>query len=60
MGEKHSSEAPHHLEEEGKGEDEEFLKNGWWAPDPKELQLEEEDKEYFIELLMGGSTARLP
>jgi hypothetical protein len=38
-------------------EDEEIMVNGWWSPDPRELQFGEEEQEYFIELLMGGSAA---
>jgi hypothetical protein len=56
VGEKCSSGTSRHLEEEEEEEDEEFIKNGWWAPDLKELQIEGE-QEYFIELLMGGSTS---
>jgi hypothetical protein len=36
-------------------EDEEIMKDGWWTPDLKELQIEEGEKEYFIELHMSGS-----
>jgi hypothetical protein len=33
------------------------MEDGWWSPDPRELQIGEEETEYFIELLMGGSAA---
>jgi hypothetical protein len=36
-------------------EDEEIMEDGWWSHDPRELQVSEEEQEYFIELLMGGS-----
>ncbi len=36
-------------------EDEEIMENSWWYPDPRELQIEEGEKDYFRELLMGGS-----
>jgi hypothetical protein len=35
-------------------EDEEIMENSWWSPDPRELQVEEGEKDYFLELLMGG------
>jgi hypothetical protein len=31
------------------------MKDRWWSPDPRELQIEEGEKDYFLELLMGGS-----
>jgi hypothetical protein len=51
---KYSDEASCPLEEE---EDEELIGNGWWSPDPGELQIGEGEQEYFIELLMGGSAS---
>jgi hypothetical protein len=56
VGEKCPNEASRHLGKEEEGEDEEFIKDGWWSPDLRELQIEEGEQEYFIELLMGGST----
>jgi hypothetical protein len=53
-GGKCPNEASSPLEEE---EDEEIIKNGWWSPDLRELQIEEGEQEYFIELLMGGSAS---
>jgi hypothetical protein len=46
---------PFSPEEEKGEEDEEFVRDGWWTPDLRELQVKEEEKEYVIELLMGGS-----
>jgi hypothetical protein len=31
------------------------MKDSWWSPGLKELQIEEGEKEYFLELLMGGA-----
>jgi hypothetical protein len=42
--------------EEEEGEKEEVMEGSWWSPDPKELQVEEGGRDYFIELLMGGSS----
>ncbi len=53
-GGEYSSEALHPPEDE---EDEEIIETGWWSPDLGELQVSEEEQEYFIELLMGGSVA---
>ncbi len=50
VGEEYPSEALH------PPEDEEIMEGGWWSPDPRELQVGDE-QEYFIELLMGGSAA---
>ncbi len=36
-------------------EDKENMEDRWWIPDPRELQIEEGEKEYFIELLMSSS-----
>jgi hypothetical protein len=33
------------------------MENSWWSPDPRELQIEEGEKGYFLELLMGGSAS---
>jgi hypothetical protein len=44
-----SSGASCSLEEEEKGKD--IVKEGWWSPDLRELQIEKGEKEYFIELL---------
>jgi hypothetical protein len=52
QGGKCSSGASGSPEEE---EDKEIMKDGWWTPDLKELQIEEGEKEYFIELHMSGS-----
>jgi hypothetical protein len=49
-----SSEASCPLKEEEK--DEEIIEDSWWSPDPKDLQIEEGEKGYFLELLMSGST----
>jgi hypothetical protein len=51
VGGEYSSEALH------PPEDEEIMEGGWWSPDWRELQVSEEEQEYFIELLMGGSAA---
>jgi hypothetical protein len=45
---------PYSPEEEEGEEDEEFIRDRWWTPDPRELQVKEEEKEYVIELLIGG------
>jgi hypothetical protein len=31
------------------------MENSWWTPEPEDLQIEEREKDYFLELLMGGS-----
>jgi hypothetical protein len=36
-------------------EDEEIMKDSWFSPDLRELQVEEGEKDYFLELLMSGS-----
>jgi hypothetical protein len=36
-------------------EDARIMENSWWTPDPRDLQIEEREKDYFLELLMGGS-----
>jgi hypothetical protein len=36
-------------------EDAGIMENSWWTPDPRDLQIEEREKDYFLELLMGGS-----
>ncbi len=38
-------------------EEEGAVEAGWWSPDPMELQPDEGETEYFIDLLMGGSGA---
>jgi hypothetical protein len=40
-----------------KKEDEnaEIMENSWWTPEPEDLQIKEEERDYFLELLMGGS-----
>ncbi len=51
--ERRSSGASCSLKEEEK--DEEIIEDSWWSPDPRELQIGEGEKDYFLELLMGGS-----
>jgi hypothetical protein len=36
-------------------EDAGIMENSWWTPDPRDLQIEEREKDYFLELLMGGT-----
>jgi hypothetical protein len=36
-------------------EDAETVEDSWWTPEPEDLQIEGGEKEYFLELLMGGS-----
>ncbi len=36
-------------------EDAGIMENSWWTPDPRDLQIEEREKDYFLKLLMGGS-----
>jgi hypothetical protein len=36
-------------------EDAEITENSWWTPEPEDLQIEEKEKDYFLELFMGGS-----
>jgi hypothetical protein len=56
-GDRSPGKEPFSSEEEEEGEeDKEFMKDGWWTPSPDELQVKEEEREYVIELLMGGST----
>jgi hypothetical protein len=38
-------------------EEEWAIETGWWSPDPMELQPDEGETEYLIDLLMGGSGA---
>jgi hypothetical protein len=38
-------------------EEEGAIEAGWWSPDPTELQPNEGETEYLIDLLMGGSGA---
>ncbi len=54
VGEECSSEALRHPEDE---EDEGIIEGRWWSPDTKELQFDEGEQEYLIELLMGGSAS---
>jgi hypothetical protein len=54
LGGECSTESLHPPEDE---EDEGVMENGWWSPDRGEMQVSGEEPEYFIELLMGGSTA---
>jgi hypothetical protein len=52
-GRRRSSGVSFPLKEEEK--DEEIIEDSWWSPDPGDLQIEEGEKDYFLELLMGGS-----
>ncbi len=36
-------------------EDAGIMENSWWTPEPEDLQIKEEERDYFLELLMGGS-----
>ncbi len=52
-GKSRSSGASCSLKEEEK--DKEIIEDSWWSPDPGDLQIEEGEKDYFLELLIGGS-----
>ncbi len=34
------------------------MEDSWWTPEPKDLQVEGEEKEYFLELLMRESAPK--
>jgi hypothetical protein len=39
-------------------EDAETVEDSWWTPEPEDLQIKGEEKEYFFELLMRESAMR--
>jgi hypothetical protein len=36
-------------------EDADAMEDSWWTPEPEDLRIEGNEKDYFLELLMGGS-----
>ncbi len=39
-------------------EDTETVEDSWWTPEPRDVQIEGEEKEYFLELLMRESALK--